>query len=121
MAVSARSPGDTIGRCRTGVDPASCSTARDVLSTLEHNLAKPPESRLYDDAVVSVRLDRAALPLFRRLLRQRGAAFLVDVDGWVSEHERPDAPDAVRAGIIVQMFVDTESEEREATTGPRPV
>jgi len=97
------------------------STARDVLNTLEHNLAKPPDSRLYDDAVVSVRLDRAALPLFRRLLRQRGAAFLEDVDGWVTEHERPDAPDAVRAGIIVQMFVDTESEEREEVTGPRPV
>jgi len=97
------------------------STARDVLNTLEHNLAKPPDSRLYDDAVVSVRLDRAALPLFRRLLRQRGAAFLEDVDGWVTEHERPDAPDAVRAGIIVQMFVDTESEEREEATGPRPV
>ena len=84
-------------------------------------MAMPPESRLYDDTVVSVRLDRAALPLFRRLLRQRGAAFLEDVEGWVTEHEQPDAPDAIRAGIIVQMFVDSESEEHEAATGPRPV
>lgn len=108
-----------------GAEPAALqhlgSTARDVFSTLEHNLAKAPEARLYDDTVVSVKLDRAALPLFRRLLRQRGAAFLEDVEGWVSEHERPDAPDAVRAGVIVQMFVDSESESREEKSGPRGV
>lgn len=108
-----------------GAEPAAIqqlgSTARDVLSTLEHNLGTPPEQRLYDDAVVSVRLDKSALPLFRRLLRQRGAAFLEDVDGWVSEHEKPDDPDAVRAGVIIQMFVDVEPEKREEPTGPRPV
>ena len=108
-----------------GAEPAAIqhlgSTARDVLNTLEHNLTKAPEARLYDDTVVSAKLDRAALPLFRRLLRQRGAAFLEDVEGWVSEHERPDAPDAVRAGVIVQMFVDPESELRENKAGPRRV
>lgn len=108
-----------------GAEPAAIqhlgSTARDVFSTLEHNLAREPEARLYDDAVVSVRLDRAALPLFRRLLRQRGASFLEDVEGWVSEHERADSPDAVRAGVIVQMFVDSEFENREEKVGPRSV
>lgn len=108
-----------------GAEPAAIqhlgSTARDVFNTLEHNLAKAPEARLYNDTVVSVKLDRAALPLFRRLLRQRGAAFLEDVEGWVSEHERPDAPDAVRAGVIVQMFVDLETESREEKVGPRGV
>lgn len=106
-----------------GAEPAAIhhlgSTARDVFNTLEHNLAQPPEARLYDDTVVSVKLDRAALPLFRRLLRQRGAAFLEDVEGWVSEHERPESPDAVRAGVIVQMFVDAEPENREEKAGPR--
>lgn len=87
------------------------SVARDVFSTLEHNLAKPPELRRYDDTVVSLSLDRAALPLFRRLLRQRGAAFLEDIEGWVAEHERPGAPDGVRAGVTVQMFVDEETEK----------
>ena len=100
-----------------GAEPAAIrhlgSTAQDVFSTLEHNLAKPPEERYFDDAVVSVRMDRAALPLFRRLLRQRGAAFLEDVEGWVSEHERLDAPGTVRAGVIVQMFVDSDSERAE--------
>ena len=98
-------------------------TARDVLSTLEHNLANPAGERLYDDSVVSVQLDRAALPLFRRLLRQRGAAFLEDVEGWVSEHEQPGAGDTIRAGVIVQMFIDAEDEsesEPKVSRNDRP-
>ncbi len=95
------------------------STARDVFSTLEHNLGKPTEARLYDDRVVSVKLDRSALPLFRRLLRQRGAAFLEDIEGWVDEHEKGHSQDTVRAGVIVQMFVDAEAETREGLTKQR--
>jgi Family of unknown function (DUF6502) len=108
-----------------GADPAAIQhlgiIARDVFSTLEHNLGSTPEQRLFDDTVVSIQLDRAALPLFRRLLRQRGAAFLEDVEGWVSEHERPGATDSVRAGVTVQMFVDAEPEAASETAGPRPV
>jgi hypothetical protein len=95
-----------------GAEPAAIehlgSTARDVLSTLEHNLASEPAARLYDDGVVTVRLDRAALPLFKRLVRQRGAAFLEDVEGWVAEHEKPGSTDTIRTGVIVQMFLDAE-------------
>ena len=105
-----------------GAEPSAIEhlgeTARNVFGTLEHNLTKPPDARLYDDSVVSVRLDRAALPLFRRLMRQRGAAFLEDVEGWVSEHERRGAAETVRAGVIVQMFVDPESETAEKVAGP---
>jgi hypothetical protein len=111
-----------------GAEPAALrhlgTTARDVFNTLEHNLATPPDARHYDDSVVSVQLDRAALPLFRRLLRQRGAAFLEDVEGWVSEHEKAGERDTVRAGVIVQMFVDRDHEERqerEEPAGPRSV
>jgi Family of unknown function (DUF6502) len=93
-----------------GAEPAAIeqlgATVRDHLGTLEHNLGQPADSRLFDDSVVSVNLDRAALPLFRRLLRQRGAAFLEDIQGWVAEHERPGSPDTVRAGVMVQMFVE---------------
>jgi hypothetical protein len=100
-----------------GADPEALqhlgNVARDVLSTLEHNLAVTPELRHYEDAVVSFRLDRAALPLFRRLLRQRGAAFLEDIEGWVAEHEKPDADGTVRAGVTIQMFVDPDSERTE--------
>jgi hypothetical protein len=103
-----------------GAEPAAIqhfgSTATDVLSTLEHNLAHSPDERHYDDTVVTAQLDRAALPLFRRLLRQRGAAFLEDIEGWVSEHEKAGSPDTVRAGVIVQMFVGAGP---EVTAKPR--
>jgi hypothetical protein len=100
-----------------GAEPAAIehlgSTTRNLLETLEHNLSSPVDERLFDDSVVSVRLDRAALPLLRRLIRQRGAAFLEDIEGWVSEHELPDSPDGVRAGVMVQMFVDSRAESSE--------
>lgn len=93
------------------------NVARDVFCTLEHNLAHPPEQRRYDDTVVSLRLDRAALPLFRRLLRQRGAAFLEDIEGWVAEHEKPEDSGGVRAGVTIQMFVDEVPERNEESAG----
>lgn len=101
-----------------GTDPAALqhlgNVARDVFSTLEHNFTRPPDQRLYDDSVVSMHLDRAALPLFRRLMRQRGAAFLEDIEGWVAEHERPGAAGAVRAGVTIQMFLDEVPEQAES-------
>ncbi len=108
-----------------GAEPAAIehlgTTVHDHIATLEHNLAATPDARLYDDSVVSVRLDRAALPLFHRLLRQRGAAFLEDIDGWVAEHERPDSPEAVRAGVMVQMFVQLEPENIDVPVTPDTV
>ena len=108
-----------------GAEPAAIQhlgiVARDVFNTLEHNLANPADQRHYDDTVVSLKLDRAALPLFRRLLRQRGAAFLEDVEGWVAEHEKSDAAESVRAGVTVQMFVDAEIEKADEPAGPRAV
>ncbi len=106
-----------------GAEPAAIehlgSAARDLFATLEHNLGAPVETRLYDDTVASVALDRAAIPLFRRLLRERGAAFLEDIEGWISEHENPASPQTVRAGIMIQMFVDEESEPAEKPAVPR--
>ena len=103
-----------------GADPVAIehlgSAARDVLCTLEHNMSAPAESRLFEDSVVTATLDRASIPLFRLLLRQRGAAFLEDIEGWVSEHEKPDSKDPVRAGVIVQMIVD----DRQEDAGPAP-
>jgi hypothetical protein len=100
-----------------GADPAALKhlgiAARDLLCTLEHNIAAPVEGRLFDDTVVSVKLDRAAMPLLRRLLRRRGASFLEDVEGWISEHEVTDQSKSVRAGVMVQMFVDPGSEPAE--------
>jgi len=82
------------------------SAARDLFSTLEHNIAAPADNRLFDDSVVSVRLDSAAIPLLRQLLHRRGASFLEDVEGWISERETTGESGSVRAGVMVQMFVD---------------
>ena len=105
-----------------GADPAAIEqlggTARDVLNTLEHNLAAPVEIRLYSDTAVTVSLERAALPLFHRLLRHRGAAFMEDIEGWIAEHDRPEAPDKVRAGVMLHMFVDDESKPDAGPTDP---
>lgn len=93
-----------------GAEPAALQhlgiETADLLGTLEHNIAAPAESRRFDDSVASARINRAAIPLLRRLLRQRGAAFLEDIEGWVAEHEMSGAKDTVRAGVMVQMFVD---------------
>ena len=96
------------------------STARDVLNTLEHNSGEAARVAPHDDTVRSLSGSTARLCPLPPAARLRGAAFLEDVEGWVSEHEQPDA-DAVRAGIIVQMFVDTEPRSVKRLPGPRPV
>jgi hypothetical protein len=105
-----------------GADPATLEqlgqSARDLFSTLEHNIGSPVDLRLYDDEVVSASFDRAALPLFRRLLKQRGAAFLEDIEGWISEHEKQGSPDTTRAGVSVRMFIDDERDTRESEPNP---
>jgi len=106
-----------------GADPAAIeqlgSTARDVLNTLEHNLSAPVESRLYSDTAVTVSLERDAIPLFHRLLRHRGAAFMEDIEGWIAEHDRPEVPGRVRAGVMLHMFIDEESNPDAGPSGPR--
>ncbi len=84
------------------------TAARDLFSTLEHNIAAPADGRLFDDSVVSVRLNSAAIPLLRQMLHRRGESFLQDVEGWLSERETPSESGAVRAGVMVQLFVDRE-------------
>ncbi|MGQ0429274.1 MAG: DUF6502 family protein [Gammaproteobacteria bacterium] len=95
-----------------GADPTAIAhlggAAHDLIATLEHNIAVPPEARHFEDSAMSLGLDPAAIPLFRRLLRQRGAAFLEDIEGWMLEHEKPGSSDAVRAGVVLHMVVDAE-------------
>jgi len=98
-----------------GADPAALqhlgTAARDLFCTLEHNITAPVDARLYDDAVVSVRLDKASIPLLRQLVQRRGAGFFEDVEGWISEHEVSSNSESVRAGVRVQMFMDLESDQ----------
>jgi hypothetical protein len=93
-----------------GGEPAAIqqlgTTARDFLATLEHNLESPADARLFEDAALATSLDPDAVPLFRRLVRKRASAFLADIEGWLREHEQPGSPAGVRAGLMMQMFVD---------------
>jgi hypothetical protein len=93
-----------------GADPSVLqhlgSAARDLFGTLEHNIAAPADCRLFEDSAVSVRLDGSAIPLLRQILLRRGASFLQDIEGWISERETASGSGAVRAGVMVQMFVD---------------
>jgi hypothetical protein len=100
-----------------GADPSALNhlgiAARDLLSTLEYNITAPADGRLFDDSVVSVKLDSAAIPLLRQLLRRHGANFLEDIEGWISEHEVAGEAKAIRAGVMVQMFVESEPDAAE--------
>lgn len=99
-----------------GTDPDavdhSAVVAGDVLRTLEHNMGVPPERRHFEDAAIAAEIDITAVPMLRRLLERRGAAFLDDVDGWLTEsaarRRRADTSPGVRAGVRVLMVVDTE-------------
>jgi hypothetical protein len=51
-------------------------------------------------------LNSAAIPLLRQMLHRRGESFLEDIEGWLSEREAPGETEAVRAGVMVQLFVD---------------
>jgi Family of unknown function (DUF6502) len=100
-----------------GADPATLqqlgSTARDLFCTLEHNMAAPADRRLFEDSAISVRLDSAAIPLLRQMLHRRGASFLQDVEGWISERETTGKSGSVRAGVMVQMILDSDSGSTE--------
>jgi hypothetical protein len=52
-------------------------------------------------------------------MRERGAAFLEEIEGWITEHEDPDAPQTVRAGVMLQMFVEDRSETDESPSDLR--
>jgi len=95
------------------------TAARDLFSTLEHNIAAPVDSRLFDDSVVSVRLNSAAIPLLRQMLHRRGESFLEDIEGWLSEREAPSESGSVRAGVMVQLFVDRESDAAASPGKPK--
>lgn len=96
-----------------GADPLSVrhatAVAADVLDTLEHNMIAPPSERRFEDASIVAGLDPKFVPLMRRMLERRGAAFLDDIEGWLSEKAsaRPkDSHSRARAGVRVVMVVE---------------
>jgi len=97
-----------------GADPVSVrhatAVAADVLDTLEHNMIAPPRERRFEDASIATELDPKFVPLMRRMLERRGAAFLDDIEGWLSEKglaRSKGSHPSVRAGVRVVMVVDS--------------
>lgn len=118
-AVSIRADGSVRAESRRftagGTDPAALRHAStvtaDILGTLDHNTVAPSQERRFEDASISIELDPRYVPLMRRMLERRGAAFLDDIDGWLREKEErlpagSRSGPAVRAGVRVVMVVD---------------
>ena len=106
-----------------GADPLSVRhatvVAADVLGTLEHNTVAPAKERRFEDASISVELDAQFVPLMRRMLERRAAAFLDDIDGWLREKEKKRSAGSgspVRAGVRVVMVVDTANAVTDSMT-----
>ncbi len=91
------------------------SATHDLLSTIDHNLSRGPEQQPYFQRVVfDNRLDRAALPLFRRLTAEHAQKLLELLDDWMEAHAVPAGREgdgrSVRAGVGVYFFQDPEGE-----------
>ncbi|MES1925693.1 DUF6502 family protein [Salinisphaera sp. T31B1] len=97
-----------------GSDPQSLrmlgSASHDLLSTLEHNLARTDGDRPYfQRTVFNTRVDPRVLPVFHRLVATQGQQFLETLDDWLEHHEASDVeanPPVVRTGVGIYYFED---------------
>lgn len=101
----------TVGGADESAVHHAAIVAADVIGTLEHNMTAAPADRRFEDASISVDLDPRYIPLMRRMLETRGAAFLDDIEGWLGEKERKQTAGlagqpAMRASVRVVMVVE---------------
>jgi hypothetical protein len=73
------------------------------------------------DSVETVSLPPEMVPLLRQLIARRGASFLEDIDGWLTQHERSPrevakGQPAVRAGVSLHMFVEAPGDAAAVTS-----
>jgi hypothetical protein len=84
----------------------------DIASTYVHNLTRDHTVvARFERAAVNDRIDKRAVPEFRKLLEQEGQQFLERLDAWLTEHQLPDSsgessPAAVRLGVGVYHIQD---------------
>jgi hypothetical protein len=85
------------------------SVLSDVANTIEHNFSRdeatPPR---FERRALSLRVDRKALPEFRKLLDVEGQALLERIDDWLAAHQATggDDEDAIRLGVGVYHIED---------------
>jgi len=115
----------TIGAADTDALRHMGESVRDLIATLEHNLAASAEDAHFEDSALSANLPPEAVPLLRQMVARRGAAFLEDIEGWLAQHERSPREIArgaptVRAGVAVHLFADRSAPKPPPGSPPAP-
>jgi Family of unknown function (DUF6502) len=84
------------------------SVLSDVANTIEHNYSRAAdEPSRFERRALSLKIDRDALPEFRRLIETEGQAFLERIDDWLSVHEVDGgAENAMRLGVGMYHIED---------------
>jgi len=97
------------------------SVLSDVANTIDHNFSRDEdEPARFERRALSLKIDRKALPEFRRLLETEGQALLERVDDWLSSHEvTENDQDAIRLGVGVYHIQDRTSRREGARRGER--
>lgn len=95
------------------LDPQSVLRAgdvwRDVGNNITHNLTRGEDQpSRFEGRATNEYVDPAHLPALRRLVEERGQAFLEMIDAWLTEHEvgRGESKHGARAGIGIYQIED---------------
>ncbi|MGI8740642.1 MAG: DUF6502 family protein [Gammaproteobacteria bacterium] len=87
----------------------------DLVATIDHNLNPQREGALYFQRMVAnERVRVRSLPVFRRIVGERGQQLLETLDDWLNLHEVDDAKaddKHVRTGVGIYFFQDSDQSE----------
>jgi len=93
--------------------------AGELISTIDHNLTATEPELHFQRKVSSNRVERTAIPAFKRLAARKSQALLEELDHWLAQHEPDTAPSDeqtqsqyVSVGIYYYQ-ADTEESEQE--------
>lgn len=87
----------------------------DLGNTIEHNLDEGPDGDLLFQRYVSnARLNPRMVPLFKRLLTDRGMQLLESLDDWLSSEEQDDDASTTPAHVGVGIYFFDRSDEPPA-------
>lgn len=88
--------------------------AGDVLRTLVHNIFSARDSRLFEDEATTSQLSPEAVPKLRKWIKNRAAALLDDLQGWLDANEVVEGETGqkpgLRAGLRIVMIKDDQND-----------
>lgn len=88
-----------------------------LIETIDHNMQSSKGERYYHKKVCYDNLPESVLPRLRLLAAQKGESVLVDLDRWLSDHDRDASPEKKhgkgrkRAGLGIFYFESDVDEE----------